>query len=134
MIIASGIIVVPIIWVSLIILFSNMPMEMVADEEKLNIKVLFRENAIRYSDIARINLDREFQKATTRGEHDGYYEKLIITDINNNEYVYCRKLDLDYDAIAKNPAYLASQFENSEFAKLQRYIEERIPIMNAEKI
>ncbi|WP_207646974.1 hypothetical protein [Ruminococcus albus] len=105
---------------------------MVADENALNVKVLFRKTAIRYSDIESISLVREFRKPELRGEQNHYNEILTITDINKKKYVYYKKIDLDQDEIAMNPADLTVQFENSTFSQLKRYIEERIPIMQAE--
>ncbi|WP_024858267.1 hypothetical protein [Ruminococcus albus] len=123
------IIMYPVIVLACYILLKNLPVEIFADENALNIKVLFKKTVIRYSDIESIRLEHEFRKAKQRGEQNWYGEILKITDINKNEYVYYRKLDLDQDKIAMNPTYLPEQFENSEFAKLQTYIEERIPIM-----
>ena len=115
-----------IIWLSCIALFSNLPIEMVADEYKLKVTVPFRETIISYSDIENIRLEREFRKAELRGEQNWYNEILTITDINKKEYVYYRKLDLDQDEIATNPEYMKEQFENSKFSKLKAYIEEQM--------
>ncbi|SFC55880.1 hypothetical protein SAMN02910406_01932 [Ruminococcus albus] len=121
-----------VIFAFFIILLSYMPVTMVADENALNVKVLFRKTAIRYSDIESISLVREFRKPELRGEQNHYNEILTITDINKKKYVYYKKIDLDQDEIAMNPADLTVQFENSTFSQLKRYIEERIPIMQAE--
>ena len=121
-----------IIWISCYFLFCYLPVEMVAEENTLTVKVLFRKTVIRYPDIESISIDHEFRKAELRGEHDGYYEILKITDINKKEYVYFRKLELDQDKIAKDPTLLTEQFEKSEFSQLKTYIEEHTPIMLAE--
>ena len=121
-----------IIWISCYFLFCYLPVEMVAEENTLTVKVLFRKTVIRYSDIESISIDHEFKKAELRGEHDGYYEILKITDINKKEYVYSRKLDFDNNEIATNPEYMKEQFEKSEFSQLKTYIEEHTPIMLAE--
>ena len=120
-----------IIWLSCYFLFSYLPLEMVAEENTLTVKVLFRKTVMRYPDIESISIDHEFKMAELRGEHGRYYEILKITDINKKEYVYSRKLDLDNNEIATNPEYMKEQFEKSEFSQLKTYIEERIPIMQA---
>ena len=99
--------------------------EMIADSDELSVTMPFRETIIRYSDIESISIDHEFKKAELRGEDDYYNEILTITDINNNKYVYHKKIELDQNKIAKNPAYLTEQFENSEFSRLKTYIEEQ---------
>ncbi|MCR5020597.1 hypothetical protein [Ruminococcus sp.] len=115
-----------IIWLSCIALFSNLPIEMVADEYKLKVTVPFRETIISYSDIENISIDHEFRKAEIRGADDYYNEILTITDINKKKYVYHKKIELDQNKVAKSPAYLEKQFEKSEFSRLKRYIEEQM--------
>ena len=115
-------------WLFCFSLFSHLPLEMVADENTLTVKVPLRETAISYSDIESINLNHEFRTAELRGEHDHYNEILTITDINKKKYVYCRPINLDQNAIAMNPDSLKKQFENSDFSQLKRYIEKHIYI------
>jgi hypothetical protein len=33
-------------------------------------------------------------------------------------------MDIDYEKVARNPASLTAQFENSQFSRLKMYIEE----------
>lgn len=104
----------------------KIPVEMIADSDELSVTMPFRETIISYSDIESISLDHEFKKAEIRGEDDFYNEILTITDINKKKYVYHKKIELDQNKIAKNPAYLEKQFEKSEFSRLKRYIEEQM--------
>jgi hypothetical protein len=105
---------------------------MVADQDTLTVLVYFRETNIKFSDIESISIDHEFKKTELRFGNDWYNEILTITDIYKNEYVYYRPLKLDQNKIASDPAYLAEQYENSDFSQLKCYIEKRIPIMQAE--
>lgn len=109
-------------------LFNNMPAAMVADENTLNIKVIFRKTVINYSDIKSISLDHEFREGEMRDEQNWYNEILKITDIHNKEYVYYKKIELNQYEIAMNPALLTEQFEKSEFSQLKAYIEKHIYI------
>ena len=43
-------------------------------------------------------------------------------------YVFSAQMDIDYDEVAKAPASMTAQFENSKFSRLKNYIEERIYI------
>ena len=104
----------------------KIPVEMIADSDELSVTMPFRETIISYSDIESISLDHEFKKAEIRGEDDFYNEILTITDINKKKYVYHKKIELDQNKVAKNPAYLEKQFEKSEFSRLKRYIEEQM--------
>ena len=104
----------------------KIPVEMIADSDELSVTMPFRETIISYSDIESISLDHEFTKAEIRGEDDFYNEILTITDINKKKYVYHKKIELDQNKVAKNPAYLEKQFEKSEFSRLKRYIEEQM--------
>ncbi|SEK37892.1 hypothetical protein [Ruminococcus albus] len=115
-----------VIWVYFSWLLCNLPVEMVARKKTLKVTVLFRETVIRYSDIESINIEREFRKAEMRGERDCYNEILTITDIHKKEYVYYRKINIDYDKVAADPDELKKKFENSKFAKLKAYIEEQM--------
>ena len=104
----------------------KIPVEMIADSDELSVTMPFRETIISYSDIENIRLEREFRKAEIRGADDYYNEILTITDINKKKYVYHKKIELDQNKVAKNPAYLEKQFENSKFSKLKAYIEEQM--------
>ena len=56
-----------------------------------------------------------------------YVETLTIY-AKEKTYVFSAQMDIDYDEVAKDPASMTAQFENSKFSRLKNYIEERIYI------
>jgi hypothetical protein len=98
----------------------------IADDTEVIFSSFGKDTVIRYEDISDLSIERRNNERRVRGGTERcYVETLTIFSSDENTYCFSAKLDIDYDEIANNPAYLTEQFENSEFSRLKTYIEEQ---------
>jgi hypothetical protein len=92
-----------------------------ADDSHVKFSYFGIKKLIRYDDIKCLELERRNSGFNSK---NNYVETLTITT-KRKTYVFSAIMDINHDKVAKDPAYLTEQFENSQFSQLKRYIESK---------
>lgn len=99
-----------------------------ADDTQVTFSYLGRKTVIRYGEIKDMKIERRNNEFKTRSGIQRCYVETLTIYAKEKTYVFSAQMDIDYDEVAKDPASMTAQFENSKFSRLKRYIEERIYI------
>lgn len=99
-----------------------------ADDTQVTFSYLGRKTTISYDDIKEIKLEHRHNERSTKAGVERCYVETLTIYAKEKTYVFSAQMDIDYDEVAKDPASMTAQFENSKFSHLKNYIEERIYI------
>ncbi len=100
-----------------------------ADERAVTFRYLLKKTVIPYESIKSIDLKTEYREQRVRGGVNKYYAEVITFHCaDGKDHTFAGNLDIDFEAILKDPNYLQKQTENSKFSQLKRYIESKMNI------
>ena len=95
-----------------------------ADDHAVTFRYLLKKTVIPYENIKSIEVNAELREMRSRGGVNRYYAEVISFHCDGEkEYVFGGNLDIDFEAILKDPNYLQKQTENSKFSRLKAFIE-----------
>jgi hypothetical protein len=98
-----------------------------ADDTQVTFSYFIKYTFIRYDEIERLLIERHHNERRVKGGTERcYVETIKIITTDGKTYQFSAKMDIDYDKVAANPAYLTEQFENSQFSRLKRHIEDSL--------
>ncbi|MCR5540902.1 MAG: hypothetical protein K6F71_08840 [Ruminococcus sp.] len=98
-----------------------------ADDTQVTFSYFGKYTVISYDEIENLLTERRHNELRTKsGIQRCYVDTLKIITSDGDTYCFSAKMDIDYDKIAMNPAYLNEQFENSQFSRLKHYIEDNL--------
>jgi hypothetical protein len=97
-----------------------------ADDTQVTFSYFGKDTVIRYDKIIKdLKLERHNDEYNTKTGIQRYYvETLRIITSKGRIYHFSARMDIDYEKVARNPASMTTQFENSKFSRLKMYIEE----------
>jgi hypothetical protein len=101
-----------------------------ADDTQVTFSHLGRKTVINFNDIKELKLEHRHNERNVKGGVQRCYVETLTITTAVRIYSFSAEMDIDYDKVAQDPASMTAQFENSEFSRLKRYIEEQ---MNLEK-
>jgi hypothetical protein len=99
-----------------------------ADDTQVTFSHLGRKTVIKFNDIKELKLEHRHNERNVKGGVQRCYVETLTIYAKENTYVFSAEMDIDYDKVAKDPAYMTEQFENGKFSRLKRYIEKHIYI------
>ncbi|HCJ40782.1 hypothetical protein [uncultured Ruminococcus sp.] len=98
-----------------------------ADERAVTFRYLLKKTVIPYEIIKSIEVNAELREMRGRGGVNRHYAEVISFHCDGEkEYVFGGNLDIDFEAILKDPNYLQKQTENSAFSRLKAFIEDKM--------
>ena len=97
-----------------------------ADDTQVKFSYFGRNTVISYDNIEKLSIERRSNVHSIKGYTDKFYVETLTITTAEREYSFSAKMDIDYNKIATNPAYLNEQFENSPFSHLIHYIEDSL--------
>ena len=107
----------------LLLISSFVPCSFEAQETEIRfIKAFIKTDVIKYSDIRSMEITREHNDT----RYGTKWVETICFDLGSSKLTFSAAMDIDYDAVAKNPTYLTKQFETSQFSQLKRFIESKM--------
>lgn len=119
-----SVLIVSIIMVVIIVLSLAPPAaSFEVNDTQVTFSYLGRKTVIEYNHIKELKLERRHNERSTKGGIQRCYVETLTIRTAERVYSYSAEMDIDYDAVAKDPALLTEQFENSKFNKLKEYIE-----------
>jgi hypothetical protein len=97
-----------------------------ADDTQVKFSYFGRNTVISYDNIEKLSIERRSNVRSVKGYTDRFYVETLTITTAEREYSFSAKMDIDYNKIAMDPAYLNEQFENSQFSRLRRYIADNL--------
>ena len=108
----------------MIIVAMSVQANFTADDHAVTFRYLLKKTVIPYENIKSIEVNAELREMRSRGGVNRYYAEVISFHCDGEkEYVFGGNLDIDFEAILKDPNYLQKQTENSKFSRLKAFIE-----------
>ena len=96
-----------------------------ADDTQVTFSYFGKDTVISYYEIENLLIERRHNELRTKSGIQRCYVETLTIRTTERVYSYSAEMDIDYDAVAKDPALLTEQFENSKFSQLKRYIESK---------